>query len=71
MNDHEKKLRKNSETPGAPYRNNLSGNTARSTGVKLSPKECQYYQFFEHSFDAILLTIPDGTILEANPAAGY
>ncbi len=31
--------------------------------------ELRYFSLFDNSLDAILLTIPDGTILDANPAA--
>ncbi|MCF7802609.1 MAG: PAS domain S-box protein [Candidatus Marinimicrobia bacterium] len=41
----------------------------REAQKKIRASEEQYHAFFEHSMDAILLTAPDGTILEANPAA--
>jgi len=31
--------------------------------------EIRYFSLFDNSLDAILLTVPDGTILDANPAA--
>lgn len=32
--------------------------------------KAKYYRYlFEHSLDAILLTLPDGSIIKANPAA--
>ena len=36
---------------------------------KLNEREIKFRTLFENSMDAILLTIPDGTILSANPAA--
>jgi PAS domain-containing protein len=32
-------------------------------------KSSEFRTFFENILDAVLLTIPDGTILAANPAA--
>lgn len=36
---------------------------------RVREKEAQYRSFFENSLDAILLTIPDGEVFAANPAA--
>lgn len=36
---------------------------------RLAESELKYHSVFNHSFDAILLTSPDGRILAANPAA--
>ncbi len=41
----------------------------KETAEALKNSEIRYRAIFENSLDAILLTIPDGTILEANPAA--
>ncbi|MFA7012514.1 MAG: PAS domain S-box protein [Desulfobacterales bacterium] len=37
--------------------------------IALQESEEKFRSLFEHSYDAILLTCPDGAILEANPAA--
>ena len=39
------------------------------TELQLKESEEKYRSFFENSIDSILLTIPDGRILSANPAA--
>lgn len=36
---------------------------------RLAESEIIYHSVFDHSFDGILLTVPDGRILAANPAA--
>ncbi len=37
--------------------------------TQLNPKDDLFYSLFENSFDPILVTKPDGSILSANPAA--
>gem|GEM_PF-645891 len=37
--------------------------------MKLAENEIRFHELFENSYDAVLLTIPDGHILAANPAA--
>ena len=38
-------------------------------GNSLSNDETPYHQLFEHGMDGMMFTAPDGTILDANPAA--
>ncbi|MDI6723425.1 MAG: PAS domain S-box protein [Methanobacterium sp.] len=42
-----------------------------SIDKKLKENEVRYRSLYENSFDAILMTKPDGSILSANPAACY
>ncbi len=51
---------------------NISGfdiSDYKNSGERIQESEEKYRAIFENSIDAILLTTPDGTIQEANPAA--
>jgi PAS domain-containing protein len=40
----------------------------KNLNSRLAESELKYHSIFNHSFDGILLTAPDGRILAANPA---
>ena len=41
----------------------------KGTEEKVKVSDARFRSLFENSFDALLLTEPDGTVLSANPAA--
>jgi PAS domain S-box-containing protein len=47
----------------------MTSTTASAKGDFLLNDETPYHQLFEHGMDGMMFTAPDGTILDANPAA--
>jgi PAS domain S-box-containing protein len=47
----------------------MTSTIASPKGDSLSNDETPYHQLFEHGMDGMMFTAPDGTILDANPAA--